>query len=316
MIEHWLADLRWLLLSPPLLNPNFEAFQGKVALFDDSEKSQIASWLASLDSDAALRNELTQWMANKPPKMIVRLGRYAEHLVEFFLRFGPTHRLAVANLQIKSAPNVNGKKDHTTLGEIDFLLHDAQANPFHWELAVKYFVCRDIAHPQVSDLMGPDSAESFDQKIEKVMGKQLRQTPPPPLDQINWQPQALTRGWMFYRFGGSQPRIGELSEDHSTGFWIEHRYIAELPQSTYMLLPRARWLSRAVFTQAQVDQMAFDLAGVGDAVTGLWASRVPSASWPSGAMVISLTSNAGCGCDLKWIETARGFVMPNDWPYL
>jgi uncharacterized protein len=316
MIDHWLADLKWLLLSPPLLSPEFERFKEKIAVFSEPEKSLIVGWLATFQSDAQSRLELTQWMANKPPKMIVRLGRYAEHLVEFFLRFGPTHRLVAANLQIKSAAMTSGKSDHTTQGEIDFLLHRGQSHPLHWELAVKYFVCRDIPNATVADLMGPDSAETFDHKIEKIMGKQLLQAPPAPFNETVWQAQALTRGWMFYRFGGIQPRIAELSVDHPTGFWIEHRDISELPPSTYAILPRARWLSRASFSQTEVDQVAVDVGHLGDAISTLWASRLVSASWPSGAMVVSLQCEQGADGSLRWQENNRGFVMPNDWPHL
>jgi uncharacterized protein len=319
MIDDWLADLRWLLLSPPLLSPDFPRFNQKIALFTESEKLQISAWLDALHNDAQLSMELTQWMANKPPKMIVRLGRYAEHLVEFFLRFGPTHRLTAANLQIKSAASSAGKNDHTTLGEIDFLLHQGQSQagqPLHWELAVKYFVCRDIPNATVADLMGPDSAETFDHKIEKIMGKQLLQAPPAPFCDTAWQPQALTRGWMFYRFGGVKPRIAELSQNHDSGFWIEHRDINQLPASTWAILPRARWLSPATFSPAQVDQVAVTLDQLGQAVSNLWAGRPSSASWPSGVMTVSLLSETRADGSILWKEINRGFVMPDDWPHL
>jgi uncharacterized protein len=319
MIEHWLADLRWLLLSPPLLSPDFKRFDGKIAVFTGDEKLQIAAWLDTFQIDAQRQLQLIQWMANKPPKMIVRLGRYAEHLVEFFLKFGPTHRLVAANLQIKSAASTAGKNDHTTLGEIDFLLHQGESKPLHslhWELAVKYFVCRDIPNATVADLMGPDSAETFDHKIEKIMSKQLLQAPPAPFCETAWHSQALTRGWMFYRFGGQKPPIAELSPDHAAGFWIEHRDIDELPTATYAILPRARWLSPATFCAAQIDQVAVTLDRLGEAVSTLWASRPTSASWPSGVMAVSLAREIGADGSICWKEQNRGFVMPNDWPHL
>jgi uncharacterized protein len=316
MIDQWLADLRWLLLSPPLLSPGFPQFVGKIAVFTDEEKLQITAWLLTFQTDSERRSELSQWMVNKPAKMIVRLGRYAEHLVEFFLRFGPTHHLIAANLQIKSASTSEGKNDHTTLGEIDFLLQDSQHRPLHWELAVKYFVCRDIAHAGVADLMGPDSAETFDHKIEKIMGKQLLQAPPAPFNETSWQPQALTRGWMFYRFGGVKPKISELSSDHATGFWIEHRDLAELPESTYAILPRARWLALASLNQSDFENTVGSVHHLASAVSTHWATRMPSASWPSGVMVVSLQRTLDSRGDVHWQENARGFVMPDDWPHL
>jgi uncharacterized protein len=316
MIDQWLADLRWLLLSPPLLSPSFPRFVGKIAVFTDNEKLQITAWLLTFHTDSERRSELSRWMVNKPAKMIVRLGRYAEHLVEFFLRFGPTHCLVAANLQIKSVSTLAQKNDHTTLGEIDFLLEDLQQRPLHWELAVKYFVCRDIAHAGVADLMGPDSAETFDHKIEKIMGKQLLQAPPPPFDKTLWMPQALTRGWMFYRFGGVKPTIAELSVDHPVGFWIEHRDLVELPEATYAILPRARWLAPASLSQSEVEKVGITVHHLATAVSAHWASRAISASWPSGVMVVSLQRTLDSSGNTYWQENARGFVMPDDWPYL
>jgi hypothetical protein len=48
MIDFWLADLRWLLLAPPLLNPEYVDFVGKIVAHSDDERVQIENWLQSL----------------------------------------------------------------------------------------------------------------------------------------------------------------------------------------------------------------------------------------------------------------------------
>jgi uncharacterized protein len=308
MIDFWLADLRWLLLAPPLLNPEHDEFTNKIVLHNASELAQIDEWLLSLDAPQQ-REKLSAWMASKPPKQIVRLGRYAEHLIEFYLRFGPLERLVAANLQIRAAALAMQRKDFTTLGEVDFLLRDTHDRPFHWELAVKYFVCRNIAKPRVDDLVGPDSAETFDQKIDKVMGKQLVQTPPPPYDQTMWQPQAFTRGWMFYRRGKARPAIAELADNHLNGFWVEHKDITELVNGHYYIVPRARWLSPVVLSNRdQIDSDLISLSTLHARSLSIWANQIALGRWPGGVLVARVEEVAG-----GWREIERGFIMPDSW---
>jgi uncharacterized protein len=306
MINFWLADLRWLLLSPPLLNPEYTEFTQKIVLHDATEVAQIDIWLQGLEAPEQ-REKLIAWMASKPAKQIVRLGRYAEHLVEFYLRFGPLERLVAANLQIRAAALAMQRKDFTTLGEVDFLLRDTDDKPFHWELAVKYFVCRNIAKPRVDDLVGPDSAETFDQKIDKVMGKQLVQTPPSPYDQTMWQPQAFTRGWMFYRSGKDIPVIAELATNHLKGFWVEHKDLTELVNGHYYIVPRARWLSPVALSNDLAAEL-IDLSTLHAKSLSIWANQIALSRWPGGVLVARVEAANG-----GWREVERGFIMPDNW---
>jgi uncharacterized protein len=306
MISYWLADLRWLLLAPPLLNPDNAEFGGKIVAHSIAERKLIDAWLVSLDSSDQ-REKLAVWMVSKPAKQIVRLGRYAEHLIEFYLRFGPLERLVAANLQIRAAALAMQRKDFTTLGEVDFLLRDVRDKPFHWELAVKYFVCRNLAKPRVDDLVGPDSAETFDQKIDKVMGKQLVQTPPAPYDQTMWQPQAFTRGWMFYRLGKKAPPIVELAANHLKGFWVEHKDISELVNGLYYIVPRARWLSPVALARDAEPEL-IDLSILHARCLSIWANQIALSRWPGGVLVARVEASIE-----GWFEVERGFIMPDNW---
>jgi uncharacterized protein len=311
MIDFWIADLRWLLLSPPLLNPRHDLFLGKIVEHDAREQAVIDDWLKTLDMPE-WRDKLATWMASKPAKQIVRLGRYAEHLIEFYLRYGPLERLVAANLQVKAADLAMPRKDFTTLGEVDFLLRDGQDKPMHWELAVKYFVCRNVAKPRIDDLVGPDSAETFDGKIDKIMGKQLMQKPPSPYDQTLWQPQAFTRGWMFYRRGKPLPEIEELSTQHLTGFWVEHKDITELQSGQYYIVPRARWLSPVQSPTASlgIGPELIDLSTLHERCIAIWTNQVALSRWPGGVLVARLELTP-----LGWHEMERGFIMPDNWEF-
>ena len=242
-------ELRWLLLSPPLLDTTPGAHAAPVQQFSAVERDAISAWLDDIDrAPQALFEAVhatavsgTDPLTRRPPSL--RLGRRAERLMAFFLRHGPTHRLVAANIPLRHVSPDGGR---TTLGEIDFLLHDARGQAWHWELAVKFFLCT-VTGPQASaaDFIGPDRAETFDTKLRKMFDRQLRHWPPPPWDHQIWTPAACTRGRLFYRHGSEVPRTAGVHPDHLQGCWIERDRVDELPaanEPVWHVVPRNDWM--------------------------------------------------------------------------
>jgi uncharacterized protein len=245
-----LATLRWLLLSPPLVippplvvSPNADAPLAEFALavFTPHESAEIDEWLCALELDTTADNPLSVWMHSRTE---ARIGRYAERLLEFYLTHGPVHRLAAAHVPLRS--EVNGLK--VTHGELDFLLTTSQGLRLHWELAVKFFLCSatgPVATP--ADFIGPNGVETLAHKWHKLFAKQLqRQTThalPAPWNAHPWQPQAYTRGWMFYRWGQAVPQCDALHAQHGKGWWIDWAGMAQLPQGQYVHLSRLQWMA-------------------------------------------------------------------------
>jgi uncharacterized protein len=232
-----LAALRWLLLSPPLVTVPSGA-TARLAHFSLEEQAAIAQWLTTLEQAPA---PLTAWMQTRYE---VRIGRYAEQLLEFYLTHGPQHRLQAAHVPLRSV--LDGGKNPVTLthGELDFLLTDAAGQYLHWELAVKFFLCTavgDVATP--ADFIGPNGVETLAHKWHKLFARQLTHTPPAPFDTQAWQPQAYTRGWMFYPWGHPLPHCEALHADHGKGWWTDWARMTELPDANYVLLPRLHWLA-------------------------------------------------------------------------
>ena len=239
-------ELRWLLLSPPLLDTAPGVHSAPVQQFSAAERGRISVWLDDIDRAPQALFEAVQAgsasdTAPRPPSL--RLGRRAERLMAFFLRHGPTHHLVAANIPLR---HMTPQGDRTTLGEIDFLLHDADGQAWHWELAVKFFLCRATGpHAIAADFIGPDRAETFDSKLRKMFDRQLRHRPPPPWDQQTWAPAACTRGRLFYRHGRAVPRTAGVHPDHLQGHWIERDRVAELPAASepvWHLVPRNDWM--------------------------------------------------------------------------
>jgi uncharacterized protein len=288
-LQH-LAALRWLLLSPPLVVAPDASTQ--LAVFSAADRDMIADWLTSLEHDDSL---LTEWISSRSE---VRIGRYAESLLAFYLTHGPLHRLTAAHVPIRS--EINGLK--ITHGELDYLLTHANGQRLHWELAVKFFLCTgtdDIATPL--DFLGPNGVETLAQKWHKLFAKQLKHVPPEPWNSHTWQPQAFTRGWMFYRWGSAVPSCEALHVDHCKAWWIDWVDMAQLPQGRYSHLARLHWMA-PVHSIAQLGAGAqmYTLEAMADHLQTLWGTTQRSTD----AQMLVLWSEDGR-------ELYRYFVRPS-----
>ena len=173
--------------------------------------------------------------------------RVSEQLLCFYLTYGPVHRLLAHKLVIRNPPAKAGGTAQTVRGEVDFLLTDAAADYWHWELAVKYFLCdAPTLEAQVDDFVGPERVETMRLKLDKLFGRQLRQPIPPPWDQRHRRRAAFARGWIFYRLAQAPAACTSLATDHCRGWWLPQNEIDLLADDVFMTLPRLRWLAPVV----------------------------------------------------------------------
>ncbi len=299
--QQHLATLRWLLLSPPLvvapsaLPVGAPRAQTPLAVFTPSQRDSIALWLEELAQGSQL---LTRWLQARPQ---ARIGRYAEDLLEFYLTHGPQHCLAAAHVPLRT--EVNGAV--VTHGELDFLLTDALGQRSHWELAVKFFLCTatgDTATPV--DFIGPNGVETLAHKWHKLFAKQLTHLPPAPWDAHSWQPQAFTRGWMFYRWGSAVPRCDALHVQHCKGWWVDWADMAQLPEGQYVYLPRLQWMAPvASLAQLGLGSVVAARSEMQDYLATQWASTQRR----SDAQMVVLMS----GSDGAAVEVQRFFICPS-----
>lgn len=256
-------ELHWLLLSPPLLDTAPGAHPAPVQHFSDRERHQIAAWLHTLASaPEALAAHMQQ--AEAVHGAPLRLGHRAERLLAYFLRHGPTHRLVAAHLPLRS-PRPGGGQ--TTRGEIDFLLEDAAGRRWHWELAVKFFLCTASGPTaQADDFIGPDHAETLSHKLQVLFGRQLCHAPPAPWDAHPWQPAAFLRGWLFYPPGPRVPSMPGLHPAHGRGHWIGREQLAQLTPGDWWWLDRPHWMAPAQALAAPLP----GLAALGEQLDAVW----------------------------------------------
>lgn len=94
-----------------------------------------------------------------------RVGRYFEDLVSFYLT------------QIRGFELVAERKqlihEGRTLGELDFLFRDSNGSLVHLETAVKFYLRLKSGTINHSQLIGPDPSDTFERKIDHMLGHQL-----------------------------------------------------------------------------------------------------------------------------------------------
>ncbi|MGU7775600.1 DUF1853 family protein [Burkholderia sp. MR1-5-21] len=290
-------DLAWLLSSPSLLTaaPGAPLAQ---PWSDATEQAAAEAWLAALD---AAPEPLHRALEGLRP---VRLGRYAECLLEYFLTHGPSLRLVAANLALR----INGQ----TLGEVDFLVDTPGGQRLHWELAVKCYLCapvRDAA--ALADFVGPNLVDRFDRKRGRLISHQLRLSGRDGFARLGYgalaDAQMFIKGWLFYPHGVPLPRVaGDIAPVHPRGFWLTHAQWAEWAAAqpadvAWAVLPRLAWLAPRRIAPGDAAPEPFAATHALPAV--LTARQAPA--------LIGVYARGGDG---TWHETARGFVVPDDWP--
>lgn len=291
-------DLAWLLLSPPLVRAQPPAGDLADPFETPDEAAATVGWLLALDRDAG---PLRQAIASTP---IMRLGRYAECLLGFFLQYGPAARLVAANVALRLAGR--------TIGECDFLVETASGRRLHWELAVKCYLHAGGERAELADYVGPNLQDRFDLKLAHLLDHQLRLSARDEFATLGhagpWQAQMFVKGWLFYRWRDAPPTPLAVDAAHHRGFWVTRSewaaFCAIRPGARWGVLPRLAWLApRPAIASADID-------AVGLLEPGALAERLAQQSGPT--MVVAFEQKAPV--QGPWHEAARGFVVPDAWP--
>jgi uncharacterized protein len=291
------ADLAWLVQSAPLLSLTPQRFSAPVQAFNPVDTAAISVWLAQLNQ-AHLHDYVAQALPSKAP---MRLGRYAERLMEYFLRESGLFELLAANLPLRAGAAAD--KAHTTIGEFDYLIKDARGAAWHWELAVKFYLCHAQGNSaQAHDFKGPAGKDTLGLKLGKVFDKQLQHRAPAPYDTVTWQASAYARGWMFYPFASEATPCDALNPQHLRGWWLSAaQFTSSRFESDYFVhLPRLHWLAPYQFDELPV----MNQSQAADYLTQHWrSSELKQAG--AGVMLACVAQQND-----RWVELSRGFVMP------
>ncbi len=225
------------------------------------------AWLEGLDRDSSeLLGHLSQQRSH-------RLGVYFEHLWHFFLQQDPATDLVAHNLPVHH----RGK----TLGEFDciYFCHERQRH-FHLELAVKYFLSHrrattDESTSHWNEWLGPNTNDRLDRKVEHLMQRQiklgdnpvareqLRGLGIPELDK-----EVEMKGYLFQSSADPLPPPHGFNPqqflNRHVALPLLGKHLDKLGRRSacsYLVLPRARWLSTACIDRDRDSAMSREQLG-------------------------------------------------------
>ncbi|TKC82669.1 DUF1853 family protein [Trinickia terrae] len=302
LVDPAVRDLAWLLFSPDLLRAQPPAGMLASPFESAGEASSTVAWLLHLDQDARDLHE------NLAVAHVTRLGRYAECLLGYFLRYGPAARLVAANVALRRAGR--------TIGECDFLVETAGGRRLHWELAVKCYLRAGGASVSMADYVGPNLQDRFDLKFTHLLDHQLPLSAREEFASLGhegpWDAQMFVKGWLFYRWCDEAqvseavlPIPAEIHPAHARGWWLAREdfpRVAAGHAQAWAVLPRLAWL-------APRHRVPVDCATAGHLLgSDALVEQLAQQSGPT--MVAAFERDDGA----QWFERSRGFVVPNDWP--
>jgi uncharacterized protein len=266
-------QLRWLLTSPSLLAADAGLQYGcdtdAVFHFSSSELVVITEWLDELANwpEQQFASHLASFENSAADIAPLRLGRYAERLLSFFLRQQDRYQLLAERVALRSV--LADRAGVATTGELDFVLRENDLI-LHWELAVKLYLCEATGNTATPDqFIGPDRKDSLQRKLSKVFQRQLQHSMPPPFDHMTVKRQAFSAGWLFYPHQQIQAKCAILNSQHSRGSWLQENQLATLPTGEYLAMPRWRWMALA---QLMPGDQLIDSSVLADRLVKHWSS--------------------------------------------
>jgi len=279
--------LAWLLCAPDLLDANEAQWQGRIASLDGAFlRPDLDAWLHALDREPAVLHHYLGTQA------FVRLGRYAEKLVAFYL----------AQQGLLVAHGVQVRSENRTIGEFDFLLRMG-GRLLHWEFATKFYLLESSGHGHDADyFVGPNLADTLGAKMRKIFDRQLKLSEHPaawaqlpgPVDSA----QALVKGWLFYHDGLHYMQAAGTSAAHCRGFWLSLAESDRIEGDCHAILPRLDWLAPASLRPEQTMNK--------QALQQTLRDYFSRDAMP--LMIATLDVVDG-----QALERSRGFIVPDDW---
>ncbi len=278
-----LRDLIWAVNSQSLLAAGPE--------IAGAESSQAGAW--HVDTSKVDSKHLAAFMAQTP---VYRVGRYFERLILYWLNHIRRVEIVADTLQIHDG--------NRTVGEIDLLFRDEQKRLTHWEISVKFYLHYPHNTATGSHYIGPNAADTFERKIDRLFGHQL------PRSEIHFPDveirQAFVKGRIFYHPNESvSPKLpSRLSPDHLRCNWLrssECSLLSTAESVYYRILRKPYWLSEDAAHMAGSElQSPKDMI---DCLTNKFTAEYRP------VLISQLEAD---GPEL--MESNRIFIVPDRWP--
>ncbi|MEP3479344.1 MAG: DUF1853 family protein [Fuerstiella sp.] len=249
-------------------------------------------------------NAFDRFLARRTGLMNHKVGLYFELLVEFLIAHVLQGKLVHRGQQVIE----NGR----TIGEVDFVF-EHHGETWHLETAVKFYLFVPEACSAAECLVGPNSSDSFESKMDRLFHHQL------PLSQEAFPEVtnrvAFVKGRIFYphqftQFNAVSSCLSELPDrlnpEHETGVWCRaadcHDFFRQLKANRYVIRRKPHWLADSL--------RSFDSA---DVLTRLEMIDSLSQHFQSSKRPLMLSSFVAA--DGLFEEVDRIFVVDDTWPW-
>lgn len=294
-------DLAWACFSTPLLRTGQLSDGGHHTTDCGLDLNpERRYWLQELDRRPG---PLLARLATRPG---ARLGIYFEQLWQFFLEQDSAVDLVAHNLPVRDGGR--------TLGEFDILYWCRQRQRhFHLELAVKFYLgYREHTTTETAsdraEWLGPNARDRLDLKIDKLLQHQSRLGEQPlaraalaKLGIGHAAPEIAIRGYLFQSSQDPLPPPRGFNTELDLSVWLPldylPRHLGQLRAESFLLLPKARWLTPAV---AQEQGELSSRSMLTERLQSLLAAD-------SRARLVAVMGAHGQ-------EQSRFFVTANNWP--
>lgn len=268
--------------------------------------------LSAVEQERLIRGDYAEdfhrFLARRSATMNHKVGLYFEVLVEFLLTNVIKGRMIHCGQQVIE----NGR----TVGEVDFIFeHDSQI--WHLEAAVKFYLFDSEACSIRDRLVGPNSSDSFESKMERMFDVQL------PLSQTYFpevtKRLAFVKGVIFYPHHLFSPGMSSrsvvidhldlpdrLNGWHQKGVWCRasdcHSFLQQRKTDQYVLRRKPSWLSDLCRPLDSTDLFS------GSQMTTYLGQHFRNSKRP--LMLSALSKVEGC-----FQEVDRVFVVDDTWPW-
>lgn len=152
----------------------------------------------------------------------IRLGHQMEYVFKQLVAHSNTYKVVLHNLPIK--------QDKRTIGEIDFILEDAQNQQLiHVELTYKFYIINPEISEPIHRLMGPNRRDMFFTKMEKIKNEQFSllhgEEGSKALAKLDIEAskiihQACFKAQLFQPYKSMNTSIRPLNKGCVVGFWL------------------------------------------------------------------------------------------------
>jgi hypothetical protein len=174
------------------------------------------------------------------------LGKQAEYCFESYLIASKRYQLLAANIQIQG--------ERQTLGELDFLVFDREAEKvLHIELACKFYLFDPRLNEEATTgWIGPNRKDSLNDKLNKLVNSQFpllqaeetfQKLKDSGIDTASVESQLCLKAFLFVPKNIPFVQFEQNYQDCIVGYWIPFsEFISEDKTALYAIPKKKEWL--------------------------------------------------------------------------